>query len=166
MKAILRHLPVAALVGSALAATACAPTVSTHGYRIDPAVVAQIQPGVTSREEVERLLGSPSSMSTFNDKSWYYVTQRTEQLTFYDTDVAAQDVLRIDFGGDGLVSNVSQRGLEMARNIEPAPEKTRTHGQRAHRRAAVRRQYRPLQHRGPNRPGLARPQAQSGAVAS
>ena len=117
MKAILRHLPVAALVGTALAATACAPTVNTHGYRIDPAVVAQIQPGVTSREEVERLLGSPSSMSTFNDKSWYYVTQRTEQLTFYDTDVAAQDVLRIDFGGDGLVSNVNQRGLEMARNI-------------------------------------------------
>jgi outer membrane protein assembly factor BamE (lipoprotein component of BamABCDE complex) len=67
-------------------------------------------------------------MSTFNDKSWYYVTQRTEQLTFYDTDVAAQDVLRIDFGGDGLVSNVNQRGLEMARNIEPAPEKTRTMG--------------------------------------
>jgi outer membrane protein assembly factor BamE (lipoprotein component of BamABCDE complex) len=128
MKAILRHLSVAALVGTALAATACAPTVNTHGYRIDPAVVAQIQPGVTSREEVERLLGSPSSMSTFNDKSWYYVTQRTEQLTFYDTDVAAQDVLRIDFGGDGLVSDVNQRGLEMARNIEPAPEKTRTMG--------------------------------------
>jgi outer membrane protein assembly factor BamE (lipoprotein component of BamABCDE complex) len=128
MKAILARLRLAALLGTALTAAACAPTVSTHGHRLDPELVAQIQPGVTSREEVAQLLGSPSSMSTFDDKSWYYVTQRTEQLTFYDENVAAQDVLRIDFGADGLVSNVSQRGLEMARTIEPAPETTRTLG--------------------------------------
>lgn len=128
MKAILARLRLGILLAAVAVVVGCSPVVSTHGYRIDPSLVAQIKPGITSREEVAQLLGSPSSMGTFDDASWYYVTQRTERLTFYDENVAAQDVLRIDFGPDGLVRGVSQRGLEMARNIEPAPEKTRTLG--------------------------------------
>ena len=110
------------------AAAGCAPTVSNHGHRLDMSVVDQIQPGETSREQVARLLGSPSAVGTFGDKSWYYVAQRTERMTFYQENVAAQDVLRIDFDEQGLVSDVSRRGLETARAVNPADEKTRTLG--------------------------------------
>ena len=41
-----------------LVVAACQPTVSTHGHQLDPALLAQIQPGTTSREEVSRLIGS------------------------------------------------------------------------------------------------------------
>lgn len=109
-------------------AAACAPTVSNHGHRMDMTVVDQIRPGETSREEVARLLGSPSSVSAFGDKSWYYVAQRTERMTFYQESVAAQDVLRVDFDDQGLVKDVSRRGLETARAVDPATETTRTLG--------------------------------------
>jgi outer membrane protein assembly factor BamE (lipoprotein component of BamABCDE complex) len=122
-------LRTAALLCALLAgAAACAPTVSNHGHRMDMSLVDQIRPGVTSREEVARLLGSPSAVGTFDDQSWYYVAQRTERVTFYQENVAAQDVVRIDFDEQGMVKDVSRRGLEMARAVDPAPETTRTLG--------------------------------------
>ena len=44
----------------------CTPTVTTHGHPLDQDQLAQIKPGVTSREEVTRLLGSPSTIGTFD----------------------------------------------------------------------------------------------------
>ncbi len=116
------------LLATAAATAGCAPTVTTHGHRLDAARVAQIRPGVTSREEVAQLLGSPSSTGALDGQSWYYVTQKTERRSFYQEKVAAQDVVRIDFDPNGIVQAVNQRDLETARAIDPAEEKTRTMG--------------------------------------
>ena len=125
MKAILARLGAAV---SLCAAAGCSPTVTNHGYRLDPELMAQIRPGVTTRDEVARLLGSPSSVGTFGDKSWYYVTQRTEQMSFYQSKVADQRVVRIDFDPSGVVKAVDQRGLQEARNVAPATEVTPSSG--------------------------------------
>lgn len=116
------------LLATAALAGGCAPTVTTHGHRLDAARVAEVRPGVTSREEVARLLGSPSSTGALDGQTWYYVMQKTERRSFYQAKVAAQDVVRIDFDQSGVVSAVNERGLEMARAVDPAPEKTRTMG--------------------------------------
>src|SRR5688500_3853850 len=68
-------------------AAACTPTISTHGHRVDADRLAQIQPGVSSREEVARLLGSPSTVGTFDQESWFYVSQRSEVVSFYQADI-------------------------------------------------------------------------------
>lgn len=131
MKAILPERGGAATAMILLAAAViagCSPTVTTHGHRLDAERVAEVRPGVTTRDEVERLLGSPSSVGTFDGQSWYYVTQRTERRSFYQANVAAQDVVRVDFDGSGLVSAVDRRGLEAARAVDPADGKTRTLG--------------------------------------
>ena len=125
MKAILARLGAAACL---CAAAGCSPTVTNHGYRLDPNLMAQIRPGVTSRDQVARLLGSPSSVGTFGDQSWYYVTQRTEQMSFYQSKVADQRVVRIDFDPSGVVSDVDQRGLQEARNVVPAKQVTPSTG--------------------------------------
>ena len=62
----LRPLLLAAAGAAALWMAGCQPTVSVHGHQIDPDLLAQIKPGVTSREEVTRLLGSPSTVGTFD----------------------------------------------------------------------------------------------------
>jgi outer membrane protein assembly factor BamE (lipoprotein component of BamABCDE complex) len=111
-----------------LGAAACAPTVSNHGYRIDPETLAQVRPGVTSREEVYRLLGSPSSVGTFDTERWYYISQRSEQMSFYQSEITAQDVVTIDFDAGGVVQDIGQQDMSMAQNIEPSTDKTRTMG--------------------------------------
>ena len=125
MKAILASLSAAACL---CAAAGCSPTVTNHGYRLDPDLIAQIRPGVTSRDQVARLLGSPSSVGTFGDQSWYYVTQRTEQVSFYQSKVADQRVVRIDFDPSGVVKDIDQRGLQEARNVAPAKDITPSTG--------------------------------------
>lgn len=114
--------------GGVAALSGCSPTVTTHGHRLDADLVAQVRPGVTTRDEVSRLLGSPSSVGTFDGQSWYYVTQKTERRSFYQANVAAQDVVRVDFDGAGLVSSVDRAGLEAAQAVDPAEARTRTLG--------------------------------------
>ena len=120
------RLPVLSL--TVLALGGCAPTVVNHGWRLDPTAVAQIQPGKSTEGDVARLLGSPSSVATFDSETWFYVNQKTEVRSFYQSKVDSQDVLRIDFSRDGVVSDVKRHGLAMAENIDPAPERTRTLG--------------------------------------
>jgi outer membrane protein assembly factor BamE (lipoprotein component of BamABCDE complex) len=107
---------------------ACSPTVTNHGYRLDPEVLAQVTPGVSTREQVQRLLGSPSSIGTFDGERWYYISQRTEQMSFYQSEVTAQDVVTIDFDGQGIVREVGSRDLAQAVAVAPSSDKTRTMG--------------------------------------
>ena len=124
-----RRLPLVVLaLAGAVGAAACTPTVTTHGHSISATALATIQPGVTSREEVTRLLGSPSTIGTFDTERWFYVSQRNEVMSFYKADVTAQDVVQIEFDANGIVKDVRTHGLEMAQNIDPDPNKTRTMG--------------------------------------
>lgn len=113
-----------ALVGLA----ACAPQVSQHGHTIDPDSLARITPGVTSREEVARLLGSPSALATFEDGRWYYVTQRRESRSFFQSRITEQDVVTVSFDDRGIVRDVERHGMDQAMAVDPERDVTRTLG--------------------------------------
>lgn len=124
----LRLAGVLAAAASAILIAGCQPTVSTHGHAIDPTVLGEIQPGVTSREEVTKLLGSPSTADTFTKESWYYISQRSEVMSFYQADITQQDVVRITFDANGIVDDVNTHGLELAQAVTPDGNRTRTMG--------------------------------------
>ncbi|NIR45904.1 MAG: outer membrane protein assembly factor BamE, partial [Gemmatimonadetes bacterium] len=63
-----------------MALAACSPTRVTSGNLPDPDKVAQIEPGKQTRAQVAALLGTPSSVSTFDGQAWYYIGKRTERL--------------------------------------------------------------------------------------
>lgn len=111
-----------------LIATACTPTVQTHGYRLDPEMMAQVEPGRTTREDVLQLLGSPSSVATFDQSTWYYITQRTERMSFYQDEVVAQDVVAIGFNDQGTVAEVGALGMDDAREVALVERETPTSG--------------------------------------
>ena len=118
---------VCAVLGVACLA-ACSTTVVTHGYQLDERRMAQVKPGVTTRQEVGQLLGTPSTLATFDDQNWYYISQRYERANFYLQDLVAQDVYTITFDGNGVVSEVNKRDMEAAQAIKPDPDATRTLG--------------------------------------
>ena len=123
-----RAFSAAATILLGLAAAACSPTVTNHGHRIDADNLAEIRPGVTSREEVYRLLGSPSSTGTFNGERWYYISQRNEQMSFYQSEVTAQDVVAVDFDRAGVVADLQRHDISEAKHVEVSEEETRTLG--------------------------------------
>jgi outer membrane protein assembly factor BamE (lipoprotein component of BamABCDE complex) len=113
---------------SGLALIACTPQISNHGYRLDEAAFAQVEPGRTTREQVLQLLGSPSSLTTFDGSVWYYVSQRTERMSFYQEEVVNQDVVSITFDDLGTVTQVDRHGLDQANEVSLVDRETPTSG--------------------------------------
>jgi outer membrane protein assembly factor BamE (lipoprotein component of BamABCDE complex) len=102
----------------------CAPDIEQRGDLPDRNEIAQIHPGVTTRAQVSKLLGSPSSTGVFDSNSWYYISRETKQISFLDPDVLDQQVYVIKFGPGGVVTDVEHKTLKDAQNVPMAPGAT------------------------------------------
>lgn len=108
----------------ALGLGACVASVDNRGNLPEPEKIAQIQPGSTTRDQVVKILGTPSSTGVFNDKSWYYISRKIKRVAFFDPDVLDQQVYVVNFDGRGVVNSVDHKELKDGREIEPAPGAT------------------------------------------
>src|SRR3546814_9029860 len=85
----------ALLLATALAA--CTPTLTVHGQVPEPEKLQAIEPGVTSRSEVEQALGTPSTRSMFEDDVWYYMSEKTETVAFFHPELIERKIVAIQF---------------------------------------------------------------------
>lgn len=85
---------------------ACAPRIQQQGNVPDAEQVVLIQPGIDDKNRVAELLGSPSTTSTFDADTWYYISRRTSQDAFWEPEVLDQSVLAIAFDTNGLVEDM------------------------------------------------------------
>jgi outer membrane protein assembly factor BamE (lipoprotein component of BamABCDE complex) len=108
----------------ALGLGGCVATVDQRGNLPEADKIAQIQPGSTTRDQVAKILGTPSSTGIFNDKSWYYISRKTKRVAFFDPDVLDQQVYVVNFDGKGVVNSVDHKDLKDGRDIDPAPGAT------------------------------------------
>ena len=118
-------LPLLAL----LLLAACEPTIANRGNIIDQEKLAEIKAGESTREEVATKLGSPTQISTFDDKTWYYIGRQTEQYSFLDPEVLKQQAVEVQFNDEGVVTEVKNLNLADAREIDPVDDETPTYGQ-------------------------------------
>jgi outer membrane protein assembly factor BamE (lipoprotein component of BamABCDE complex) len=112
-----------------LAATllGCSTVYNTQGELPDADDVLKIQPGSYTRNQVSELLGTPSTVGTFNDDTWYYIGRRTESTPF-STTIIDQQVLEVSFDDEGKVKDVKTYGLEDGKMVDPVSKKTPTAG--------------------------------------
>jgi outer membrane protein assembly factor BamE (lipoprotein component of BamABCDE complex) len=114
-----------AAVSGAAALAACAPSVEQRGNLPTQEKISEIHAGTTTKEEVAKLLGTPSSVSVFNnDKSWYYISRRTSQTAFFDPDVLDQQVYIVNFDDQGVVKAVDHKVLQDGHEITPVARAT------------------------------------------
>jgi outer membrane protein assembly factor BamE (lipoprotein component of BamABCDE complex) len=95
-----------------------------RGNLPEPDKLAEIRPGSTTRDEVTKILGSPSSTGIFDSKNWYYISRKTKQVSFFDPDVLDQQVYIVAFDDKGVVKAVDHKDLKDGQDIEPAPGAT------------------------------------------
>jgi len=117
-----------ALACAAIGLSACGNTVQLRGNTPDPEDVAEIQPGVQSRQDIIDLLGSPSTVSTFQDRKWYYIGQKTEEIAFMKPTVIDRNVLVITFDEAGLVEGTKNYTMADAQDVDPVDRETPTEG--------------------------------------
>jgi len=113
-----------------VALSGCSAQIDQRGNVPDADAVLSIQPGVQTKDQVSQLLGTPSSVGTFDDKTWYYISKRTRTVAFFEPTVIDQQVLCIKFDEAGVVKKVDLYGMNEALAIDPVSRTTPTYGQK------------------------------------
>ncbi|MBO0334432.1 outer membrane protein assembly factor BamE [Sneathiella sp. CAU 1612] len=129
MKLLKTGLSIAVL---GLALTACEPIKTNQGYRLDPEQLAQIEAGVTNKDTVQAIMGSPSSIATFQTEgdAWYYISSKTEHLAFLAKEVTERDIVIVKFDINDVVAEVKDLSKEDGREIEIVERETPTGGRK------------------------------------
>lgn len=121
---------VVAVMGLALALSACAGSRDHKGFVLDPTLADAIQVGIDNKESVTKTIGRPTFTGQFDPNEWYYVSRNTATLAFRDPKVTEQTVLRIRFDQAGNVASVEKTGKETIAKVEPSGDKTPTLGRK------------------------------------
>ena len=112
-----------------LGLAACQPSKELRGTLPDKETIAEVKPGVTTRETVSRILGSPSATATFDKETWFYIGERTETTAFFKPKVTEHKVLVVHFDDKGVVQDVRQvDALKDGRDVELVGRETPTKG--------------------------------------
>lgn len=130
MRTITRLRALLPLTAAAAVLAACSPTIDQRGNLPDADNVLAIQPGQSTKDEVVQLLGTPSTIATFSEQTWYYISKRTETVAFFTPDVVDQQVLIVKFDEGEVVEQVALLGMEDAVEFDMVDRETPTYGQR------------------------------------
>ena len=105
------------LTVSLLALGACASIYRNHGYTPTGEDLAEIVPGVDTRDSVTEAIGPPSSTGVLNESGFYYVSSRVRHRGAMAPRVVSRELVAISFDTGGIVRNIERYGLEDGRVI-------------------------------------------------
>ena len=106
----------------------CAARLDTHGFMPNPERIEQVEVGKIDKLGVADVLGSPSTISTFDSQTWYYIHQKTKNFAFFRPEIVEQSVLVVAFDDQDLVSDLRRYTLEDGLIVDPVSRKTPTAG--------------------------------------
>ena len=121
-----RKLSALIFIGSSL--WACSPTVDVRGNLPLPESLAQIKVGETTEEQVQTLLGSPSTALYYGDETWHYVYQKIETVSFFTPKVIDSSTLTIMFDTAGRVKSITKTGMNDLKPVQAVDRETPTAG--------------------------------------
>jgi outer membrane protein assembly factor BamE (lipoprotein component of BamABCDE complex) len=123
------------LLGGLLALAGCGflqNVPENRGNRVDADQLKELTPGVQTQQDVQALLGSPSSTSTFTNSEWYYISGITRSVPGSFPRLENQRVVAISFDDRGVLKQIRELGpqdgkpLEMVDRETPVPGTDRT----------------------------------------
>ncbi|MFN4008514.1 MAG: outer membrane protein assembly factor BamE [Pannonibacter sp.] len=98
-----------------------------HGHSISPDMLQQVQVG-SSKENVELVLGSPSTTSDISGLTYYYISQVSETTAFMGNKIVEQRVVAVYFDEDGFVKDIANYGMQDGKVFDFITRTTRTGG--------------------------------------
>ena len=101
---------------------------SLRGNLIEDDQLQQVAVGVSSRNDVLALLGSPSATSTFDDSEWFYIGGVTRQRPGRLLGIEEQRVVILRFDERGTLREIRRLGMEDGRDIVAVSRITPTPG--------------------------------------
>ena len=123
-----RRSALAAAVACLLLLSACQAKVSVHGNMPEMEELAAVQPGQDDRNSVLNRLGTPSSVSTFQENKWYYIGSKIEEEAYFLPEVIDNQIMIVTFDNQGIVEKTEFLNLADAVEVDPESRITPTEG--------------------------------------
>ncbi len=122
----------ATALGLAISTTlsACSPRISTHGNYPREDQVEIIESGKATKQTVFKIYGPPSTVSTFDSETWYYMVQKFERFAFYEPEIIEMNVMAVYFDDKGNYVQSQTYTLDDIRKIAIEESTTATSGHR------------------------------------
>ena len=112
------------------ALSACAASEHVDGQLPNPEKLAVIEVGVHTRDDVAKIIGSPSTTPPFDDDSWYYIKRVTQQVAFFEPVLIDQKIVAIVFSKEGTVADIVLYHEEDGHEIAMVERITPTQGRK------------------------------------
>jgi outer membrane protein assembly factor BamE (lipoprotein component of BamABCDE complex) len=108
------RLIVVMLAGSLASGCGGVTQVYHHGYMVSEGSLEQIPLGA-SQEQVLIVLGTPSTVATLSGEVFYYISQRSEQISFFPQKEIDRRVVAVYFDKGRRVQRLADYGLKDGR---------------------------------------------------
>lgn len=84
----------------------CSHETRVTGFPFNAYRMSELAPEKSTKEDLRRVLGSPSHIPPFHPQRWYYVYREVEQVAFLDPETTKQTVLAFDFDSNDKIKDV------------------------------------------------------------
>ena len=79
-----------------------------RGNKVDPELLKELTPGTSTKADVSAVIGSPTARDTFDDNTWLYITEVTQQRIGRVLGEIDQGVVVVKFDDKGVLKSVSK----------------------------------------------------------
>lgn len=112
-----------------LSLSACVSTEVVHGHVIKENQLSEIRTGIHDKNDVAAIMGTPSSVSTFKDDKWYYISETRIKKPLKTSSLKDRRIIIVEFDEKGRVALVSEKDASSGKIIVRNENITPTAGQ-------------------------------------
>jgi outer membrane protein assembly factor BamE (lipoprotein component of BamABCDE complex) len=96
---------------SCLLLSSCAwlmPPPQLRGNKVDPESMKELTPGTSTKADVSAIIGSPTARDTFDDNTWLYISEVTQQRIGRTLGELQQNVVVLNFDDKGVLKSINK----------------------------------------------------------
>jgi outer membrane protein assembly factor BamE (lipoprotein component of BamABCDE complex) len=84
------------------------PPPQLRGNRVDPESMKELTLGVSTKADVSAIAGSPTARDTFDDNTWLYISEVTQQRIGRTLGELQQNVVVLNFDDKGVLKSIDK----------------------------------------------------------
>jgi outer membrane protein assembly factor BamE (lipoprotein component of BamABCDE complex) len=82
------------------------PPPTLRGNKVDPESMKELVPGTSTKADVTAIIGSPTARDSFDDNTWLYISEVTQERIGRTLGELTQNVVVVNFDEKGVLTTV------------------------------------------------------------
>jgi len=107
------------------------PPPQVRGNKVDPESMKELTPGTSTKADVSAIIGSPTARDTFDDNTWLYISEVTQQRIGRTLGELQQNVVVLNFDDKGVLKTIHTLNKEDALPVSVIARTTASPGTEA-----------------------------------